>query len=60
MFSIFSRIFFSPVTLGFRVFRFVPFSNDVSPDSDLMRDNQKFGDKYKELGNIQTYRLVKL
>lgn len=30
-------------------------SNDVSPDTDL---TLKSGDKYKSLGNIQTYRLV--
>lgn len=35
-------------------------SNDVSPDIDITRDNQKIGDKYKSLSNIQTYRLVKL
>lgn len=34
-------------------------SNDVSPELDLIRDSSvKTGDKYKSLGNIQTYRLV--
>lgn len=34
------------------------YSNDVSPDTDLTRDSLKSEDKYKSLGNIQTYRLV--
>lgn len=35
------------------------YSNDVSPELDLIRDSSvKTGDKYKSLGNIQTYRLV--
>lgn len=34
-------------------------SNDVSPELDMIRDSSvKTGDKYKSLGNIQTYRLV--
>lgn len=35
-------------------------SNDVSPDIDFTGESLKSGDKYKTLGNIQTYRLVNL
>lgn len=59
MFNYFSSVFFFiPFFVSVSQMGANKYSNDVSPDTDLTRDSLKSEDKYKSLGNIQTYRLV--